>query len=826
MSDIYLVCNAHIDPVWLWEWEEGAAAAISTFRTAADLCEEFGAFVFNHNEALLYRWVEEYESSLFERIRALVAAGRWRIMGGWYLQPDCNMPSGESITRQILEGRRYFRERFGDCGFVEPTAAVNFDPFGHNRGLVQILAKSGYSSYLFCRPGAGDLSLSAEDFTWLGFDGSTVIAHRALEFYNSPLGKAVEKLETWLEKRGSSVSGPGMMLWGIGDHGGGPSRRDLVALGEFFAKHPELDLRHGSPEDYFASLAASCRELPTLSASLNPWAIGCYTSQARIKQGHRALEAALYSTEKLAAGAAMQGLIVYPEEELREAERDLLFSEFHDILPGSSIKAVEETSLRLMDHGLEILSRTRARAFFALCRGQEAAAPGEIPVLVANPHPWTVTATVSCEFQLEDQNYEESWSVPRVYRDGLRLPSQLEQEASNLNLDWRKRVVFRADLGPGTVSRFDCMIESLPRRPIPTRRSDLLFEGEDMSLRIDVSSGLVASYRVGGCEFLKPGAFALLALRDDEDPWAMRVRRFGDLVGQFGQSSPPRLVEDGEVRSVVEARFGMGSSRLLLRYLIPKRGAAFEVEAKVLMAEKNLMLKLAVPTSLEDGGYWGQGIYGREALKCDGEEVVAQSWTAVVGAATGGAAAQALSILNRGSYGSDFAGGEARLSLLRTPAYSAHPIASRLVIPEGRGEIDRIDQGERSFRFRIEGGLAQRRLELVEREALEWNEEPFALSFFPAGLGERTLPSASITGDDAIVLTALKKVAGSERYVLHLFEPTGQARRARIELPALGLKADLSFSPFELKTLIADPAAHSLVEAGLLDELSPAAKGP
>ncbi len=97
-----------LDPVWLWEWEEGAAEAISTFRTAADLCEAFPDFVFNHNEAILYEWIEEYEPALFKRIQQLVKRGQWHIMGGWFLQPDCNMPSGESFVRQALYGRRFF----------------------------------------------------------------------------------------------------------------------------------------------------------------------------------------------------------------------------------------------------------------------------------------------------------------------------------------------------------------------------------------------------------------------------------------------------------------------------------------------------------------------------------------------------------------------------------------------------------------------------------------------------------------------------------------------------------------------------------------------
>ncbi len=106
--ELYLVCNAHLDPVWLWEWEEGVAATLSTFRTAADICEAYDAFVFNHNEVILYQWVEQYEPELFARIQKLVEQKRWHIMGGWYLQPDCNMPCGESFVRQMQLGRRYF----------------------------------------------------------------------------------------------------------------------------------------------------------------------------------------------------------------------------------------------------------------------------------------------------------------------------------------------------------------------------------------------------------------------------------------------------------------------------------------------------------------------------------------------------------------------------------------------------------------------------------------------------------------------------------------------------------------------------------------------
>ena len=177
MKKLHLISNAHLDPIWQWEWEEGAAAAMSTFRCAARFCREFDGYIFCHNESLIYRWVEEYEPALFTEIQELVKLGKWHIMGGWHVQPDCNLPSGEGFARQITEGRRYFAEKFGK----EPTTAINFDPFGHTRGLVQIMAKSGYDSYLFCRPDPGNCALPAETFTWVGYDGSTVTGQRAAE---------------------------------------------------------------------------------------------------------------------------------------------------------------------------------------------------------------------------------------------------------------------------------------------------------------------------------------------------------------------------------------------------------------------------------------------------------------------------------------------------------------------------------------------------------------------------------------------------------------------------------------------------------------------
>lgn len=823
-STLHLICNAHLDPVWQWEWEEGAAEAIATFRCAADLCEEFDEFVFCHNEAILYEWVEEYEPALFARIQRLVAEGRWNIMGGWFLQPDCNMPSGESLVRQVLYGRCYFAAKFG----VRPTTAVNFDPFGHTRGLVQILAKCGYDSYVFCRPAPHECALPADRFQWVGYDGSTVLAQR-FGSYNSPLGHARDKVEQHLANRVPQACDA--LLWGVGNHGGGPSRQDLRDLRELIASGADPQIRHSTLEQFWAEVRASRSKLPRHASDINPFSVGCYTSQVRLKQKHRQLENELYALEKMASAAWTQGLMDYPEAELAAAQHDLLNSEFHDILPGSSIQPVEETSLRLLDHGLEKVSRAKARAFFALAAGQPKANDGEIPILVYNPHPYPVRAMVECEFQLADQNWAETFTDVKVYQGRRRLPAQVEKEVGNLPLDWRKRVTFLAELQPSQMSRFDCRLKVLPQRPplapVDPGAGVFCFDNGELQASVSLATGLLERLCVRGVEFLKAPAAQALVMGDSEDAWGMRVRRFDAVVGQFAlmaadesarfsgvqaETLPAvRVVEDGEVRTVVEAVFSYGRSALVLRYKLPKRGTEIEVEARVQWAEKDRMLKLAFPIAGDELRYCGQVAYGVGELPANGDEAVAQKWVAVV--ADGD---RAVTVINDGVYGSDCSADGLRLTLLRSPAFTGHPIGDRPIVPQDRFTA-RIDQGERLFRFWLNAGPATERLAHIDREALTHNEAPMALSFSPSGAGEPPQPLA-IVRDGATQVSAVKRSEDGQALIVRLFEPTGKARSTTLELPALGLTERIRLGRFEVKTLRVDLATRTVSETNLLEE--------
>jgi alpha-mannosidase len=825
-QSVHLLCNSHLDPVWLWEWPEGAGEALSLARTVCDLCDEFEGFVFNRNEVQFYEWIEEYDPDLFERIKQLVKRGQWHLMGGWYLQPDCNMPSGESFVRQILVGKRYFRKKFG----VEPTKATNLDAFGHTRGLVQILKKGGYDSYLFCRPKLDEAPLPAAEFVWEGYDGSEVIAALAESHYNSPPGGAREKIEEWMERdAGKPVY---QVQWGVGNHGGGPSRRDLADIKKLMAREKSARIVHSTPEDYFADLRKNGPALPRHSGDLNPWAVGCYTSMMRVKRLHRRLENELYSAEKMATTAWAAGLLSYPSLEMAEATRAMLANEFHDILPGTSIPSVEESVLAELGQGLTIASRVKTRAFFALTAGQRAGKDGSYPILVYNHHPFPVQTIVECELQPAWPNRADQFSVPVVTSGRRELAAQAEQEESNINEDHRKRVAFVAKLEPGEMNRFECRLEKVRRKPAPKlreRHGSFRFRTDEIDVVVNARTGLIDRYRIFGKDYLKTGAVRPLVMRDNADPWGITVSRFRTSAGQFKlmsqtdaarfagvaakRLSPVRVIEDGPVRSVIEALFRYGDSAISQRYKLPRIGTEIEVEIRIYWQEKDRMLKLSFPTPWPESSLLGQVAYGVEELHNDGDEMVAQKWVALVSQKD----SNAMSVINDCTYGCDAKGGELRLSLLRSPAHACHPTFSDRPLTQQDRLTPRVDQGEHVFRFWVNGGTEHDRLSTVDREALAHNEKSFALSYWPSGEDEVT-PGGPRLSDRVVQLTVFKRAEDGHDLIVRLFEPTGQRRKTTLSVAAWDIKVPVQMSPFELKTLRVNLKTGQSREVSLLED--------
>lgn len=814
MKELHLICNSHIDPMWQWEWEEGAAAAVSTFRCAADFCEEYETFIFNHNEALVYQWVEEYEPELFERIRKLVKIGRWNIMGGWYLQPDCNMLSGESFLRQIEVGREYFYEKFG----IVPNDALNFDSFGHCRGLVQILSKCESYSYMFVRCNE---DMPKDDFIWEGYDGSHVVCHQLFAGYGQPLGSAANKIAFLCQSKPDFPT-PYALFWGVGDHGGGPSRQDIERLNAYFpeAEKKGLHAFHSTPPRYFQALSDSNRELPVYKKALQKILSGCYTSQIRLKQHHRLLENRLDFVERMSVQAELNGLVPYQVSALQEAQRDLLFTQFHDTVTGSSIHPVEECGLQMIAHGMEILSRLRAKLFFKLAQGQPASPDGEIPLLVYNPHPYPIIKDVECEFTLQDHHWDnDNILFPVVYAGDRELSSQLIKEQANTNLDWRKRVVFHATLAPGQMNRFQCKLEKRPildggkndtwktkqkhsyQELYSADRTHFELLTEHTKIALDRRTGRLDCYCVNGQSLIGKDGMRLVLCQDNEDSWGMNDYVVNHYVEEFRLATPEEaaaiagvkkplfpvnVIENGDVRAVIEVIALCRHSWTVMQWIWPKLGGPLELRMRVFSDETDTLFKLRIPGTMNgDVHYLGQDAFGTAELDMDGTEQVSQQWVALSDAQ------KALAVINDGIYGSDYTDGCVNLSLMRNPAYCSHRLLDRDYLPQDRYSR-RMDQGGHDYSFQFVGGTHDEVFSCVDTMAQAFNEPPYALCFFPPKT-DMTLPQPALLFEEKtpVLMTSLQKV-DVDTYRIRLFNPADCAHVVKLYAPVWQLRESIT----------------------------------
>ena len=412
------------------------------------------------------------------------------------------------------------------------------------------------------------------------------------------------------------------------------------------------------------------------------------------------------------------------------------------------------------------------------------------------------------------------------------MPAQAEKEESNIDEDHRKRVAFLATLRPGRMNRFECRFEKVKKRPAARARfrdGRLRFRTEDLEVVVSAGTGLIDRYRVGGTDFLEPGAAGFRLMRDDADPWAMKVKSFRRSAGRprlmtpekaarfagvgTRTLAPVRVIEDGPVRVVVEALFSCGDSAICQRFKLPREGTEVEVETRVLWQEKDRMLKLSLPTPWPASTLLGQVAFGAQELAADGNEMVAQKWLAVLS----DDGRHAFTAVNDATYGCDFRKGELRLSMLRGAAYAAHPTGPDRPIVRDDRLTPRLDRGEHVFRFWLNAGPADERLTRVDREALAHAERPFALAYWPPGGG--TLPAAGpVLDDPAVQLTAFKKAEDGDELIVRLFEPTGRGRSTTLSLPHLELKHSVRLAPFEIRTLAIDPSSRRVREVNLMEE--------
>ena len=774
---VHMIGNAHIDPVWLWQWPEGYQEVRATFQSAIDRMEEYPGFVFTCDSSLFFQWVEESDPALFEQVRARVAEGRLQVIGGWWIEPDCNIPAGESFVRQALYGQRYLRDKFG----ITATTGANLDSFGHNATIPQILRRSGIDSYVFLRPGPKENpQLPGPLFWWQSPDGSRVLAYRIPHEYCAPKDDIGEHVEKAIESLPPDLE-EAAVFYGVGNHGGGPTRANLDQIAQLDGARG-AQLRLSSMRRFFDAVAAA-DDLPTWRGELQYHSPGCYTTHSGIKRWNRRTENLLQRAEKWSAIADHLGVQPYPLAQLTEAWQLLLFNQFHDTLAGTSIEPAYEDARDQLGHAASIAALAFNRAIQSIARQIEIHEEEEMrPVVVFNPHPWTLRTDAEVEYTWLR---EEGAHV--VDEHGDAVPMQMTRPLTTMSSN-RGRLVFPVEVPPLGYRTYRVRKGAVEGEPLAAAGTTL--ENAHVLIELDPATGRIARLvqKASGLDVAAPSSAHAVVIDDRSDTWGHGVTAYDQVAGEF-ECTGVHMLETGPVRAIlrVESRYGL--STLREDYVLGAEAAHVDVRVAVDWREQMKLLKLRYPTNLQADSATYETPYGHVERPASGREEPGQAWVDF------SAAGRGLTVANDAKYGYDVRGGDIGISAVRSPVWAWHDPRE---LEEG-GDFEYMDQGRQHFVVRLIPHGGDWRAADAVRLAAELNQPPFALiETFHAG----PLPQAGSYASDGGGTVVLTVVKGGEDggYVARAYETAGRAASAT--LTVLGQQIVAEFGPNEIKTFV------------------------
>ncbi len=777
---LHMIGNAHLDPVWLWRWQEGCAEAIGTCWAAIDRLEEGDGFVFSKGEAHIYAWIEELDPDLFARISHYIAKRRWVVVNGWWIQPDCNIPSGESVIRQALYGKRYFKEKFG----IDVPTGYNVDSFGHPGTFPMLLRHTGTTSYTFMRPNASELDLPGEIFRWRAPDGSEVNAFRIQGAYNTSKREMPlpEKTDLHYEKI-AAAGHPFMCFYGVGNHGGAPTKANIDEIERRIAAGERL--KFSDPETFFDEVEDG--KWPVFADELQFHAVGCYAAASALKTLNRKAESLLEQAEAAATLATRETGVPYPRDRFERLWRILLFNQFHDTLGGTSLESAcidSERELGGVIHGAELelnaAIRHLARTIAPSPHPEDATmllvnTNGQAAHCLMEAEPWVDKDIVSRRIVVD----EEGTPVPFQYADPHGKTTGLQ------------RIVFPLDMPAygWRMLRFKVDDEGVSAPPVgfgkPVEQRS--FRTAGYAMEID-GNGAIASLRDGsGANILTAPGHKAILVEDLSDTWGHGGKSFG-LDGEAMTLKKVRVIEEGPVRTVVEVTCSARASCMITRIVLPEDGT-LPVELRVHLdwREQRTLLRLAYPTGATEMECEVPG--GWSARPMDGREVPALRWIRATGPT------REVALVSDAKY--SFAGkdGTVFVTAVRSPVFAHHD-----PIPVEAGARYRyMDQGEQDFTIWLHAGKKISRNAAVEMA--ETLNKPIIVTPHVARSGTAG-PKGQwlrVEASGAYVST-LKMAEDSDMPVLRICDLDGNGSSARIEgheralkpwaLASLGLRAD------------------------------------
>jgi alpha-mannosidase len=739
-----LTGHAHLDLAWLWPVAETRRKARRTFASVLGLMDRYEDFLFNQSSAQLYRWIEDDDPGMFGRVKERVAEGRWEPVGGSWVEPDCQIPSGESFVRQLFYGQRYFQNTFGRrC-----SVAWFPDTFGYSPGLPQLLRGAGLSGFFTYKLNWNETNDFPHDlFLWEGIDGTRVVAHTFENpgtDYNGDIAPR-DLYGTWRNFSGKRYHTESLFSFGWGDGGGGPSEKMLENFARLrdFPTMPRL--RMASVEAFFAALPEDAlpRWVGELYLELHR---GTLTTQAKVKRLNRKAEHRLQEAEALATLAVRHGA-AYPQDELERLWKTVLLNQFHDILPGSSISEVYRDAHRELEYAVAAAEKLRDRALSALAEGSVEAESGAI-VANAALQPRPLTAVL-----------QGTSARAVVAPDGERLPTQ--RIAEGLLVHAPDRTV--PGLGWMSVELQDEPPAGAPDPATSGVRVEKRDDGKTIEndlLRVDLGAdgSLLGVYdKEAGREILEGRGNRLIAYADKPPNWdAWDVEAGYEAEGEeLPDAESVEVVERGPLRAAVRALRRFRGSRISQTYVLLSGSRRLDIETRVEWHERQVLLRALFPLRVRSHEATFETMYGvvkrptHRNTSWDETrfEVCAHRFADLSEPGYG------VALLNDGKYGHSARDNVLGISLLRGPLYP-DPLA---------------DEGEHRFTYSLFPHPGDWTEAGVTREAHSLNS-PLVVQkggAQPAGYG--LLDTEGVE----LALGALKPAGDGRGDILRLYEPHG-----------------------------------------------------
>lgn len=782
---LHAIGNAHIDPVWLWRWPEGLETIRATFRSALDRMEEYPDFVFTCSSSAFYAYLNDVDPEMLEEIRGRVAEGRWELVGGWWVEPDANLPCGESLIRQGLYGQRCLAETFGAVA----TVGYNPDTFGHPATLPQILSAVGLKRYVFMRPGTHEKELPGHVFRWRSPDGSEVLTARIARSY-ATWGQDLQE-----HVRASDAEAPQyvrdyIVFYGVGNHGGGPTRANLESIRTFGDTASGRCVELSSLERFFRSVEDDISKgaaVPVVEGELQYHARGCYAAHSAAKRENRRVEHLLMSAERLCAMARLLVSRCYPADELTQAWKALLFTQFHDVLAGTSLPEAYRDARDAQGFAAHIASRAIHGAIQAIASRVDTSLDGDA-VLLFNPLPWPVCGPIEIE------------RGRATARDtsGVSIPAQSVQPTT---VAGQRRSCFVAEL---PALGYKTVIEGEGEAPPPSGRSlhvtDTMIENDWWRILVSPATGCPGGLydKRMQVDVLSDPGVSLVVVADSSDTWSHGVASFRDEVGSFEPASGPVVEEAGPVRAAIRTHLRWGNSEAIHRLRLYRDLPLIDCEIHLNWQERHRALKLATPTRLENVEATYEAPYGSMARPADGTEQPGQQWADLTGKlpGCGEGVAYGLALLNDSKYGFDALAGELRMTLARSPVYAHHDPAKL----DPSLEYQYMDQGDQTVRYRLIPHAGGWREADVPRLAMELNVGPIWVNEHShAGPLPGSLSFLSVEPSNVMAVVC-KAAEDGEDLIVRCVETVGRAAECKISLPALDMTWTARFSPYQIRT--------------------------